>query len=117
MSRAVSEWIAAHPDQAVPPRVRLRVWERCGGRCALSGRKIMPGEPWQADHIVAVINGGEHRESNLQVVSVDAHKAKTRLDVAIKSKVARIKAKHLGVYPKSKARIVSRGFTPTRRQG
>jgi 5-methylcytosine-specific restriction endonuclease McrA len=75
--RAVPEWIGAHPDQAIPPRVKLRVWERCGGRCALSGKKLMPGDAYDFDHILALANGGENREKNLQLVSRDKHREKT----------------------------------------
>ena len=100
MTRALPEWIGASDDAKVPPRVRVRIFERCGGVCHLSGRKIMAGEVWELDHVIALINGGEHRESNLAPALKAAHRAKTAEDVALKSKVARIKAKHLGVYPK-----------------
>jgi 5-methylcytosine-specific restriction enzyme A len=97
MARAVPEWIGKTPDSAIPPRVKLRVWERQGGRCALTGVKINPGDRWEVDHIVALINGGENREDNLQIVLAFAHKAKTKADVDEKAKVARLKQKHLGM--------------------
>lgn len=100
--REVAEWIGAHPDQAIPQRVKLRIWTRCGGRCALTGRKLRPGDAYQFDHILALVNGGAHRESNLQLISAEAHKAKTASDVAIKSKTARVKAKHLGLQAKGR---------------
>jgi hypothetical protein len=40
----------------------------------------------------------------------DKHREKTADDVAEKSKVARIRAKHLGIHPKSPFKIQSRGF-------
>lgn len=110
MTRSVDLWVGATDDAAIPMRVRLRVFERFGGKCALSGRKIMPGDKWQIDHRIALINGGKHEEANLQPVLDAPHKAKTAADVAVKSKVARIKAKHLGIYPKSPSRLQSRGF-------
>lgn len=110
MTRAVEPWVGTHDNQAVPPRVRLRVFEAYGGRCWLSGRKIMPGMAWDLDHKVALINGGAHDERNLAPALKDAHREKSKADVAVKSKVARVKAKHLGVYPKSPHRIQSRGF-------
>ena len=100
MTRKVNEWIGRTPDTAIPPRVRLRVFDRHKGICALSGRKIQPGDKWQIDHITALINGGEHRESNLQPVLDAAHKAKTAQDVALKAKVDRVRKKHLGIEPK-----------------
>lgn len=97
MTRPVPEWIGSSPDAAIPPRVRLRVFERHGGICHISGRKIAAGERWECDHIVALINGGEHRESNLAPALVDKHRAKTAADVAEKSRTARIRSKHIGI--------------------
>ena len=89
MSRATKEWVGKTPDSKIPPRVRLRVFETHNGVCHLSQRKIAAGEPWDCDHKVALINGGEHRESNLAPALRDKHKAKTADDVAEKAKVAR----------------------------
>jgi 5-methylcytosine-specific restriction enzyme A len=95
-ARGVPEWIGKTPDTAIPPRVKLRVWERAGGCCEVCRRKIGVGEAWQADHTQAIINGGENREGNLRVICDWCHKPKTAADVAEKSKTARMKAKHLG---------------------
>lgn len=95
--RSVEEWRGKSPDSPIPPRVKLRVWERCGGKCALSGRKLAVGEPHDFDHIIALCNGGQNRESNLQLVSRAKHREKTAADVATKSKTYRQRGKHLGV--------------------
>lgn len=108
MARAVPEWIGKTDDAKVPPRVRVRIFEREGGKCHLSGRKIMPGEPWDLDHGVALINGGEHREKNLFPALREKHRKKTAQDVAEKSQVYRVKAKHLGV--RKQSRLQSRPF-------
>lgn len=100
--RSVPEWIGATPDAAIPPRVRLRVFEAHGGICHLSGRKIMPGDLWDLDHVRALINGGEHRESNLAPALRDKHREKTAVDVALKAKTDRIAKKHLGIFPKGR---------------
>lgn len=107
-ARSIPEWIGKHPDQAVPSRVRLRIFERYRGRCHLSGRKIMPGDAWDLDHIIALVNGGQHRETNLAPALRDKHREKTRADVAEKARAARIQAKHLGI--KKPSRLRSRGF-------
>jgi 5-methylcytosine-specific restriction enzyme A len=96
--RSTPEWIGVTPDAKIPPRVRLRVFETHGGKCALTGRKIQPGDDWDCDHAVALINGGEHRESNLQPVLRSAHRKKTVEDVKLKAKAARVKKKHLGIH-------------------
>ena len=100
MSRAVPEWIGKADDAAIPPRVRLRVFEAHGGICHLSGRRIQAGEPWDCDHVVALVNGGEHRESNLAPALRDKHREKTALDVREKSIVRRKRMKSIGIAPK-----------------
>ena len=109
MARSTDEWIGATDDSRPPPRVRLRVWEREGGRCWISGRKIMPGEPWELDHKVALINEGENRESNLAPALKDKHRVKTNADVAEKAVITRQRQKHMGIKPKRQS-IPSRGF-------
>lgn len=98
-ARAVPEWIGKTPNASIPDRVRLRVWDAAGGRCEICGRKIGAGERWDCDHIIALANGGENRESNLRVLCCNCHKIKTRADVAEKAKIARIREKHLGIKP------------------
>lgn len=97
MSRKVPEWIGKTDDSEIPVRVRLRVFERCGGMCHLSQREIRPGESWQLDHVVAIINGGEHRESNLVPVLTGPHKEKTKIDVAEKSQMYYKRVKAIGI--------------------
>lgn len=102
MSRAVPEWIADHDDQAIPDRVQLRVFEKHNGICPKCTRKLQP-KKWACDHIVALINGGEHRESNLQPLCIlPCHSQKTRADVAFKSRSASIRKHSAGIRSKSK---------------
>lgn len=111
MPRTPPEWIAKSDDARIPPRVRIRVFERFGGICQLTGRKIMPGDEWDCDHAVALANGGQHREANLRPILRSAHREKTKADVAEKSRVNRKRAKHLGV-TRPAGKLQSRGFTP-----
>lgn len=113
-SRTVPEWVGKTPDTAAPARVRLRVFEAHRGVCYLTGRKIMPGDAWDLDHVVALINGGENRESNLAPALRQAHRAKTADDVRTKSKTYRMRAKHIGAWPASKSKIQSRSFPQSR---
>lgn len=112
--RSVPAWQGSTPDAAIPPRVRLRVFERCGGVCALTGRKIMPGDEWDVDHRTPLSMGGLHAEHNLQVVWRPAHREKTAAEASLRAKADRIRQKHLGIYPRSKAKIRSRGFDKSR---
>lgn len=98
MTRSVPEWIGKSSDSAVPPRVRVRVFQRYGGRCQCGcNRPIRAGESWQCEDTVALINGGERRESNLKPWLTEHHKNKTKADVAEKSMVYRKRAAHLGI--------------------
>jgi 5-methylcytosine-specific restriction protein A len=97
MTRELPEWIGKSDDSAIPPRVKVRVFERHGGRCHISGRVIRAGEAWDCDHIIALCNGGEHREANLAPALSAPHKAKTAEDVAEKATVYRKRVKHLGI--------------------
>lgn len=113
MTRRVPEWIADHPDQKIPQRVRVRVFNAYNGVCALSGRKIQVGDKWECDHKRALINGGEHRESNLQPVLSSEHKAKTRADVKAKADAYRIRSKHIGAVESEPSKL--KKYPPSKR--
>lgn len=108
MSRTVKEWIAKHDNEKIPPRVRLRVFANHNGKCHISGRTIRAGEPWECNHIVALVNGGEHRETNLAPALVDKHREKTKEDVAEKSRVYRKAAKNICI--RKPSRLKGQGF-------
>lgn len=104
--RAVPEWIADHPDQAIPDRVKLRIFDRCGGRCAITGKKLGPGET-DYDHIVSLRRGGEHREGNIHAVWRKAHREKTATENSEDAHVDRMRAKHLGIRKPAKRKIAA----------
>lgn len=99
--RTVDEWIGATDDTPVPPRVKLRVFERAQGICHIAKRKIRPGEPWDAEHVTAIINGGENRESNLAPALRAKHPEKTARDMAEKSRNYRKRKSNLGIKKRS----------------
>ncbi len=109
MMRSVDEWIGKTDDERPPERVMLRVFDRDNGICHRSKRRIRTGELWELDHIKAICNGGQNRESNLAPILKSKHKEKTAEDVAEKSDTNRIRAKHLGLR-RPKQKIQSRGF-------
>lgn len=100
--RAVPEWIGATPDTKVPASVRLRVFREHGGRCHISGRKIRPADKWDLDHVKALCNDGENRESNLAPAIRDKHREKTKADVKERVKTDNMAKSHLGLKPKSR---------------
>lgn len=98
MSRSTAEWIAENDNQAIPARVKVRVFDRAGGVCAVCTLPIVGRLRPAYDHKQALINGGAHAESNLQLLCVPCHATKTKADVAEKSIIARKRAKHIGAF-------------------
>jgi 5-methylcytosine-specific restriction protein A len=106
----LKEWIGKTDDSRPPNYVRTRVFLAKGGICHIANRKIMPGELWDLDHVVALINGGENRESNLAPALRDKHREKTKADLAEKSKVYQKAAKNIGISFRKGPPIRSAGF-------
>jgi 5-methylcytosine-specific restriction protein A len=101
--RSVPEWIGKTDDTPVPNRVKLRVFERYKGICHLTGRKILPGDDWDCDHIKSLKRGGENRESNLAPALRAKHIEKTAKENSEDAKTDRLRQKHLGIIrPNSK---------------
>lgn len=100
--REVPEWKGKTDDAPIPDRVRLRVFARHDGVCHLSGRRIQAGDAWDIDHIVALANGGEHREANLAPALRTKHREKTADDVKQKAKNDRVRKRYLGIKKPSK---------------
>ena len=113
MTRKTNEWIASHDDQAIPARVKLRIFETFGGKCAICTRRVVVAA---FDHRDALINGGQHREGNLQLLCASpCHSEKTAGDVKLKAKVARVRKRHLGI-KNAKPKIQSPGFSRSKPQ-
>lgn len=115
MTRSVEEWVGKSDDTKVPPRVRARVFLDKKGLCHKCGRKILTGETWTCEHLIAIINGGQNREANLDLTCCNCLRAKNSEDMAIKSKVARVAKKHLGL-SKSKNPLPGSKASPWRRR-
>lgn len=110
-ARATEEWSSDNPDAAIPERVKARIFARYGGKCALTGKRLMPGEI-DYDHIIALRDGGEHRESNLRPVWRKKHREKTAQENSERAKVNRLNRKHF--QPRPKGKIPSRPFNQPR---
>lgn len=108
MARSVPAWQGKTDDSAVPQRVQLRVWQREAGRCHRCERKIPVGDAWIIEHRIAIINSGTNAEPNLCLTCSWCKPAKDAEDVAIKSKTAAVRAKHL--LPRKPSRLRSAGF-------
>lgn len=62
---------------------RARIFEACGGRCAVCSRKLGPADDWDVDHAIALENGGTDDDGNLRVVCDWCHTDKTAEDHAL----------------------------------
>lgn len=103
--RTVEEWVGETPDTPIPQRVRMRVFEAKKGRCHKCTRKILAGETWTCEHVIAITNGGENREKNLDCTCCNCLPEKNAEDVAIKAKGYRTRSRHFGVKTPSKRPI------------
>jgi len=102
MSRSVPEWVAKHDDAAIPDRVKERIARAADDCCLRCCRKIGGKLRPEFDHAVPLILGGQHRESNLQLLCHECHGLKTKSDVKLKAKVARVRKKNFGFKPPSR---------------
>lgn len=115
--RSIDEWIGKTPDAKIPEKVKDRIWVRCGGRCHLSGAKLVKGrDDIEWDHIKPLWAGGEHRETNIAPARKESHKEKSAEDHSAMSKADRIRRKANGTWPKpvGNGRLQSRPFPKSR---
>jgi 5-methylcytosine-specific restriction protein A len=116
MTRQLPMWIGRTDDTQPPRRVKDRIARNANDCCQQCGQPIVGKVRAEFDHIIPLILGGENSETNLQMLcDYPCHATKTKLDVKLKSKVARVRAKHLGLRsPRQK--IASRGFQKSQPQ-
>lgn len=107
MARSVPEWIGKTDDSTPTEACKRRIVARQDGVCALTGRPFTPQNRPQFDHKVPLWLGGENRESNLQAIIDDAHKAKTKAEAKVRAQVNARQSSHLGIKTPSKRKIPS----------
>ena len=86
MTRKRPEW-SKGDDVPIPPRIKLRVRARANQCCQNCGIRV--GHGGEIDHALAIILGGKNCESNLRFLCKNCHAAKTKTDVALKSRAAK----------------------------
>ena len=67
--------VAKQKRTGVSAKDLIRLVEKQGYRCALTGRELAP-DCSQVDHVVALSKGGEHAVDNLQVTHSEVNAAK-----------------------------------------
>lgn len=103
--RTVPEWVGKTDDTAAPASVKDRLMRAAGDCCVRCSRKVGGRLRPEFDHITPLILGGQNREGNLQLLCSECHGAKTKLDVKLKAKVARVRKKTFGI---KKPRTITR---------
>src|SRR5690606_5689949 len=88
-----------------------------GRKCHICRQPII-GKKWALDHVTALINGGENRETNLAPVHIACHAEKTAKDVAEKARIAAKRRKHIGIVdaPKMQGRPFPKTTKSSRRE-
>lgn len=97
MPRSTPEWIGKTDDAMPPPSVRLRIFRAHDKRCHITCKLIRPGDEWDLDHIKALRDGGENRESNLAPALRIAHRAKTAAEAKQRARVDRSAKRFAGI--------------------
>lgn len=101
--RSVPLW-KGKTDDAKPTRaVLIRLFQAANGFCAQCGIKVGP-KGWHADHIKRLKDGGENGEDNLQVLCIQCHREKTKLENIGQAKANRVIARHIGIRKPSRLR-------------
>lgn len=94
--RTVPEWVG-RSDDAMPPRsVFDRLWAKQEGKSAISGLPFQPGDRVVRDHIVPLADGGENRETNLQLITEREHRLKTGREAMARAIDRSKREKHRG---------------------
>jgi len=70
-----------------------------GGRCGQCQRKLMPGDDWIVEHVLALENGGTNDWDNLDITCSWCKPAKDAKDHATAGHIRRAATKH--IVPKS----------------
>lgn len=97
MARTVTEWVGRNDDAMPPKSVKIRICERQGFQCALTGQPFREGDVIHYDHAKPLWLGGQNRESNIQAVLSEPHRRKTATEAAVRAKVKRLQEKRAGI--------------------
>lgn len=81
--------------RSMSPQDYARVFSSTDGHCAGCKRKLGPADRWDADHVIALENGGKDELENLQPLCEWCHKPKTADDHAKAGHSRRAYTKHV----------------------
>jgi 5-methylcytosine-specific restriction enzyme A len=106
----LKDWVGKTPEAMPGQTVLLRLYAKQNGLCACGCGRVMNlnRDAVDCDHKVALIDGGENVESNLQLMLQEHHRLKTATEATARSEERRHKAKAFTAL--RKPRFASRGF-------
>lgn len=94
MPRSVKEWVGKNDDAMPTQKVFLRLYDAQNGICACGCRKMnLNLDKIVRDHRIPLKDGGENRESNLQLMLEECHLPKTAAENTARAKGDRHRAK------------------------
>jgi len=100
--RPKKEWVGKTETSKIPPDVKLRIVRTWQSRCHITGLQITTERP-DFDHVIALEDSGENRESNIRPALPAGHRVKTAVENVARDKADRRAKKKLGLAaPKQK---------------
>jgi 5-methylcytosine-specific restriction endonuclease McrA len=100
----------------MPPRsVFDRLWLKQDGKDAITGVPFTSKDRVIRDHIIALADGGENRESNLQLITEETHKPKTVAENIKRARSRRIHERDRG-YVRKKSSFKTNRDGPLKRK-
>jgi hypothetical protein len=88
----------------ISTKTRIEIFERHKGICHMCQMRVDAGQEWDISHEIPLEAGGKDDSSNWLVAHRSCHRRHTaKVDIPLIAKVKRIRAKHLGVKPKTAA--------------
>lgn len=117
MTRSVPEWIGRTDDAMPTKAVFDRLWAKQDGKDAITGKPFTPadGKPHR-DHIIPLADGGENRESNLQLIAVKTHRLKTAREAMARAEQRQTMRAHRGYALGKAPTLRSAGFAKAKPQ-
>lgn len=111
----LKEWIGKTPESMPGQIVLLRLYAKQNGLCACGCTRVMSFERdvIHCDHKIALADGGENRESNLQLMLEEHHVAKTKDENIARGKERTHKAKAFKMH-RTASRLRGGGGFPKR---
>lgn len=103
------------PRRRFSRKDRERILNAARGCCHICGGLIEAATGFEIEHVIPYALTQDDSDGNLKPAHVKCHREKTHKEDRPRiSKAERQRAKFLGTWPKSRAKIQSRGFDETR---